>query len=140
MAITNFAKLTLIKAGFNLETDTIKVALLTSSHTTNIDTQSYFSDVVANEVAATGGYTAGGSALASKATTQNNTADNAMFDAADVTWATSTITARYAVIYKSTGVNSTSAILRIIDFGSNQASSGGDFTIQWDALGILTLG
>lgn len=139
MAVPNFTKTELMKAGINLVADTIKVALLTSL-TLNVDTQQYFGDVNAAEVANGNGYTTGGATLANKAVTQDNTNDRAVFDADDVTFANATITARWAVIYKSTGNNATSQIIRIIDFGSNQSSSGGNFTLQWDAVGILTLG
>jgi hypothetical protein len=60
------------------------------------------------------------------------------FDADDVVWTSSTITARYAIVYYSTGVASTSPLLSLLDFESNQSSSSGDFRITWHALGILT--
>lgn len=59
------------------------------------------------------------------------------YDAADTVWSTSTITARYAVIYVSTGTDSTSPLLAYVDFGENKSSSGDNFTIQWDSQGIL---
>lgn len=58
-------------------------------------------------------------------------------DADDVTWASSTITARYAVIYKDTGVATTSPLIGFVDFGQDESSSNGNFTIQWSANGIL---
>ncbi|MEA2112442.1 MAG: hypothetical protein U9P50_00505, partial [Patescibacteria group bacterium] len=98
MAIVNGFKKLVMDSDFDLEADTIKVMLLTSTHTTNIDTQIYIDDVSTNEVTGTG-YTAGGKALANKAVTQDNANDLGKFDADDVTWSSSTITARYAVIY-----------------------------------------
>ena len=62
-----------------------------------------------------------------------------ILDAADTTWASSTITARYAVIYDSTGTSSTSALIGYVDFGSDQASTNGNFTITWDATGIVRI-
>jgi hypothetical protein len=119
------------------DTDTIKVALCTSSYTPDQDTHDYFNDVT-NEVSGTG-YTAGGATLASKTVTYTSGTNTQTFDAADVTWASSTITARYAVIYDSTGTAGTSALIGYVDFGSNVVSSGGDFTIQWNASGIFTI-
>jgi len=58
-------------------------------------------------------------------------------DAADTTWASSTITARYAVVYASTGTASTSPLIGYVDFGSDQSSTNGNFTITWDATGIV---
>lgn len=119
------------------DTDTIKVALTTSTYTPNQDTHDYFNDIT-NEVTGTG-YTAGGATLASKTVTYTSGTNTQAFDAADVTWSASTITARYAIIYDSTGTSSTSALIGYVDFGADVVSSGGDFTIQWNAAGIFTI-
>ncbi len=136
--IPNATKKNLMNGGIDLDTDTIKVMLLTNSHANNADTQEFIDDVSANEVAGTG-YTAGGATLANKAVTQDNTDNEGVFDADDVSWAASSITARYAVIYKDTGTPATSPIIAIIDFGEDKVSSAGAFTINWDAEGILNL-
>jgi hypothetical protein len=117
------------------DTDTIKVALTTSSYTPNQDTHDYFNDVT-NEVSGTG-YTAGGNTLASKTITYDDANNVIVLDAADTTWASSTITARYAVVYASTGTASTSPLIGYVDFGSDQSSTNGNFTITWDATGIV---
>lgn len=127
-----------MNGGIDLDTDTIKVMLLTNSHSNDIDTQEYIDDVSGNEVSGDG-YDAGGAALASKAVTQDDTDDEGVFDAADLTWSASSITARYAVIYKDTGTPSTSPIICIIDFGEDKTSVSGDFTIQWASEGIINL-
>lgn len=62
------------------------------------------------------------------------------FDAADPSWASSTITARYAVIYDRTPASdATRPIMALIDFGSNQTTSNGTFTANFDALGFLVV-
>lgn len=122
----------------DFDTDTIKVALLTSSYTPNQDTHDYFDDVVANEVTGTG-YTSGGNTLGSKTVTYDGTNNVIILDAADTTWASSTITARYAVVYDATGTNSTSALIGYVDFGSDQSSTNGNFTITWDSTGIVRI-
>ena len=122
----------------DFDSDTIKVALLTSSYTPNQDTHDYFNDVSANEVTGTG-YTAGGITLASKTATYDSGTNVIVLDAADVTWASSTITARYAVVYDSTGTASTSALIGYVDFGSDQSSTNGNFTITWDSTGIVRI-
>ena len=132
----NFKK-NIMNGSIDLDTDTIKVALVTSSYTPDQDADEFFDDVT-NEVSGTG-YTAGGATLASAAVTEDTTNDLGKFDAADVTWSSSTITARGAVIYKSTGTASTSPLIAYIDFGADKSSSAGDFTIQWSSSGILTL-
>lgn len=131
----------LITKAFNKEvdfdTDTIKVALLSSSYTPNQDTHDYFDDVSTYEVSGTG-YTAGGATLASKTVGYTSGTNVTKFDAADVSWTSSTITARYAVVYVATGTASTSALIGYVDFGSDQSSSSGTFSIVWDAAGIFT--
>lgn len=135
--IFNSFKKKIMDGSIDLDTDTIKVALVTSAYTPDQDAHDFFDDVT-NEVSGTG-YTAGGASLANKAVTADNTDNEGVFDADDVTWGSSTITARGAVIYKSTGTASTSPIICYIDFGSDKSSSAGNFTIQWAAEGILNL-
>jgi hypothetical protein len=137
--VTNFAKKQLLLGGFNLTTDTIKVALLNSSHSDDPDTLEYFDDVSTNEISGTG-YTAGGKTLSSKSVSQDNTNNLAKFDAADVEWDPLTASnIRYACVYKYTGTNSTSPILCIIDFGSAYSPSGGLFKIIWGDNGIFRI-
>ena len=52
----------------DFDTDTIKVALLSSSYTPDQDAHDYFNDVSTYEVSGTG-YTTGGNTLASKTAT-----------------------------------------------------------------------
>jgi hypothetical protein len=124
-------------SAINWSSDTIKVALATSTYTPNQDTHDFFNDVT-NEVTGTG-YTAGGATLGSKTATYTSGTNTCAFDAADTSWTTSTITARYAIIYKSTGTASTSPLIGYVDFGADVSSSGGTFSITWDSAGIFTL-
>lgn len=136
--IYNSFKRDIMNGGIDLDTDTIKVALVTSTYTPDQDAHDNFDDVT-NEVSGTG-YTAGGATLGSVTVTADNTDNEGVFDAADTAWATSTITARGAVVYKSTGVASTSKLICYFDFGSDQVSTAGTFTITWNAEGIINLG
>ena len=121
----------------DLDTDTIKVALLTSAYTPNQDVHDYFDDVVANEVTGTG-YTAGGATLTGKTVSYDAPTNTITFDADDVTLASSTITARYAVVYDATpATNATRPLIGYVDFTSDQSSTNGNFTITWDATGIV---
>jgi hypothetical protein len=122
----------------DLDTDAIKVMLVTSAYAPNIDTHTKRSDVT-NEVVGTG-YTAGGSALANKTVTADNANDRAIFDADDVSWATATITARGAVAYKSRGgVATADELVAYFDFGADKTSTGATFLLAWAAAGILAL-
>lgn len=118
--------------------DTLKVALVTSSYTPNFDTHDFFNDVT-NEITGTG-YTAGGATLASQTSTIDATDHEWVFDAADSTWTTSTITARAAIVYKSTGNSATSPLIAYIDFTTDRVSDGGTFQITWNSEGIVNIG
>lgn len=121
------------------DSDTIKVALLTSSYTPNQDTHDYFDDVSSYEVTGTG-YTAGGATLGSKTISYDGTNNVIVLDAADTTWSSSTITARYAVVYDDSGASAAAkALIGYVDFGSDQSSTNGNFTITWDSTGIVRI-
>jgi len=131
-----------LKAAFNKEidfdSDTVKVMLLTSAYSPNQDTHDYLDDVVANEVTGTG-YTAGGQALASKTVTYDAATNTVKFDASDVTWSASSITARYAVVYDdSPATNATKPLIAYFDFTTDRASSNGDFIVRWGTDGIFS--
>jgi hypothetical protein len=127
------------KLAFNKEigltADTIKVMLCTSAYVPNQDTHVYKDVSVTGEVTGTG-YTAGGATLASKTVTYDAANNIVAFDAADVTWAASTLTARYAVIYDDSPA-SNKPLLAYVDFGADQSSNNGNFTITWDAAGVF---
>lgn len=121
------------------DSDTIKVALVSSTHTPNQDTHDYWDDVQPAEVTGAG-YTAGGAALGGKTISYDAANNVTVLDANDVTWANSTITARYAVIYNDSGASpGQKPLLGYVDFGSDQSSANGNFTITWDATGIFRL-
>lgn len=131
-----------IKAAFNKEvdwdSDTIKVMLLTSGYTPNQDGHDYLDDVVGSEVAGAG-YTAGGKVLTNKTAVYDAGTNTVRFDADDVSWAESTITARYAVVYNDSGAtNGTKPLIAYFDFTTDRASSNGEFTIRWGADGVFS--
>lgn len=138
--IYNSWKLKLIdnstKIDLSVGANTIKCALVTSSYTPVIDSHDFFDDIT-SEVTGTG-YTAGGLTLTTSVS-QDNTDDEGVFDANDAVWTSSVITARGAVIYKSTGTASTSPLICYIDFGADKSSDGGSFTITWNSEGIINL-
>ena len=104
---------------------TFKIALYTSSATLGASTTAYSTT---NEASGTG-YTAGGATLpVASGVTSSGTV--AYVDFTDVTWSSSSITARGALIYKSASGNPAVAV---IDFGGEVQSSSGDFTISWPA-------
>ena len=102
--------------------DTFKLALYTSSASLDASTTAY---TTSNEVSGTG-YTAAGSSLTNVAPTSSGT--TAFTDFNDLTFSSSTITARGALIYNSSDSNKAVCVL---DFGSDKTSTNGDFTIQF---------
>lgn len=108
----------------DIDTDVLKIALYTSAANLDATTTVY---TTSDEVTGTG-YTAGGNTLTGA--TVSLTGTTAFVDFADTSWATSTITARGALIYNSSKSNKAVAVL---DFGSDKISSGSSFTIQFPA-------
>ena len=118
--------------------DTIKVALCTSSYTPDQDAHDFFNDIT-NEVSGTG-YTAGGATLGTKSLNYDTATNVLSLRAATSSWTSATFTARYAVIYASTGSSATSPVLGYVDFGGDQTVSSGTFNIAWDATdGVLKI-
>lgn len=130
----NFKK-NVMNGTLNLASDNITVMLVTSTYTPAQATHEFKSSVT-GEVVGTG-YTARGAVLSAKSVTASG--GKGIFTAANVTWPTSTITARGAVVYEDTGVDATSALICYIDFLADKSSSAGNFTISWNAGGIVTL-
>lgn len=132
---------TLLKAlnkEIDFSADTIKVMLTTSLYVPDQDAHDYKNDVT-NEVTGTG-YTAGGVALTTKTETYDAATNKIKLDADNVSWANSTITARYAVIYDDTpATDAAKPLLGYVDFGQDESSSNGTFEIQWNAAGIFEI-
>ena len=107
----------------DLEADTIKAVLVdTADYTVNLATHDFFDDVPAAARVATG-------TLASKTVTAR------VFDAAALTLvAVSGDPCEAIVLYKDTGVESTSRLIAYIDTatGLPVTPNGGDITITWD--------
>lgn len=125
--------------GIDLNDDTIKVALLTSSYAPDTAAHTYWSDVNTNEVTGDS-YTSGGQTLANTSVTESG--GTVTFDADDVQWAQGSsgfTNARYYVLYKDTGTASTSPLIGYEDMTSDQSNDAGTFDIQWNASGIFTL-
>ena len=105
--------------------DTFKLALYTNSATFTASTTDY---TATNEISGTG-YSAGGGTLTNVTPTTSGT--TALTDFADLTFGSSTITARGCLIYNTTAgaASGTTNTIVVLDFGSNKSSSAGDFTI-----------
>lgn len=138
-ALYNSGKVKLGNGSIDWDTDTIKLALVTDSYTPDIDAHDFWDDVSANEVSASGSYSAGGVTLTTQVT-QDNTNNRAVFDANDVAITTFTGNFRYGVFYKSTGVAGTSPLIGYIDFtGSTVSAVGATVSITVNTAGIFNI-
>jgi len=129
-ALCNSFKEELLGGVHDLDTDTIKIALIkdTPTGTYNKSTTNY-SDVTGNSDEVTGtGYSAGGNTLTSPAISLDG--DTAIVDFADTTWSTATIAADGCILYNSSASN---AAIAVIDFGGTVTSTAGDFTVSFPA-------
>jgi hypothetical protein len=117
-----------------------KVALYTNAGTgANLDTDIGYSGTLwtSSEVVGTA-YTAGGTAVTTATPTVTVAASVVAFDCSDVSWTTSTITARGALLYYDILTAGSKYGVVAINFGSDLISTAGTFSIVWNASGVLT--
>lgn len=132
------AFLALFNKEIDWDSDTIKVLLTTSAYTPDQDAHDYKDDVT-DEVSGTG-YSAGGQALSSKTITYTSATNKITLDAADVQWASSSITARHAVIYDDTPATAaTKPLLGYQSETSDVVSTNGNWDLIWNASGIFEI-
>lgn len=113
----------------NFASDTFKVMLTTSTYTPNKDTHAKRSSVT-NEVGGTG-YTAGGAAVTVTVAAIDTANDREVVTLGGATWSSSTITARYAVYYKSRGgASSADELVAVVEFGADVSTTSGTFTLS----------
>jgi hypothetical protein len=111
--------------------DVFKIALYTSSASLDATTSVYSTS---NEVTGSG-YSAGGKTIivSTYPTTSGTTAYLSFKESGasgdTVTWASASITARGALIYKYDGV--TNPAIAVLNFGSDKTSTSGDFQIAF---------
>ena len=125
--------------GLSVESETsLRMAMITDSATPNFDTMDFWDDLNANEVSGTG-YTAGGNLLTGTEVTIGS--GSTTFDAADTTWPTSTISNAMAGVgrFARGGAASADELLLLLDFVTAASSSGGTFTIQYNASGLYVV-
>lgn len=131
-------KMLIDTVGLSLESETaVKVLMVTDSEAPNFDTHDFRNDILA-EVTGTG-YTAGGNALT---TTEVTLSSGVLtYDAADVSWPSSTISNAMAGVgyFARGGASSADELVFLSDFVTAASSSSGTFTIQWNASGIFTV-
>ncbi len=123
-------------------TDVIKMALILTTWTPNLQTDVSFSVVDAYEHAALYGYTAGGDAVAATWDAATNTLT---FDVANNIWTASggSILARYALLYNTAApgaVNDLIAYCLIDNTPADvEATDGNTLTVTINASGVFTI-
>ena len=128
----------LAKGNIDIDTDTFKRMLITAvpAIETFKDSWAKRSDVT-NEVAAGGGYTAGGASLTASVSaidTANNRQDIVYGSSS---WGSSTITAAGSIVYKSRGgAASADELCFLNDFGGNVSTTSGTLTHNADTARI----
>jgi hypothetical protein len=131
----------------DLLTDTIKVVLVGTTYSASADHNFVNPDVYQTEIGGTGytgGYEGSGrKTLGSKVVTEDDTNDRAEFSAAPVTWTSinaGTIGGAVIIRERAATGDTMSELIAFIDTGGFPVvTNGGDFTITWNAEGILQL-
>lgn len=130
--LATFKKATDGTRAINFASDTFKAILLTNSYSPDFTLDSVYSDISANEAVGTG-YSSGGQALTGVSWTTTGGLNK--FTSDSPAWTTSSITARFCVIYDTSASN---ALICCMDFGGDMRSVAATFTVPIDATsGIL---
>lgn len=117
----------------DLNTDTIKIALLKSTYSPDQANDTVWGDISAAEVSGTG-YTAGGDAMTGPTCTL--AAGTVTFDVPDNVWAQNAggfTDARYVILVASSG-----RLISYHDLTTNKGNVDGSFTVEIDAAGVFT--
>ena len=125
--MTTSAKLALLKGDLDFDSVNLKLALYTSAADLGAATTAY---TATGEASGTG-YDATGKAVTKGTPTQSGT--TAYVDLTDVEWASSSITARGALLYVDGGI-----AIAVLNFGSDKTSSNSTFTVTFPAASATT--
>lgn len=139
-AIYNNTKAKLLEGEFDLKDNTIKVSLV-AGYTPDIDTDTAWNTTSAPgslEFSATGNYTA--ATLAGGTVTVDTANDRGKFDGTDVTWSSlnlnnTSASPSHAVMWDDTHASD----LLVAYWEVTTATNGGNYTLQWNTAGIITL-
>lgn len=113
-----------VSTQINLSSDNIKILFYSGSITT---TWEFVSDLTGASIVARSGN------LASKTLT------NGVFDAADITVTSVSGSAfTHVILYKDTGVDSSSPLIAVFDI-SSFTPTGGDISVIWNASGLFSI-
>jgi len=121
--------------GGDMESTNVSVLMVTDTHAPDFAADAFRNPAIDNEVSG-GGYTAGGKALAATPSWTIGApaaADRIAYDSDDPAWTASTITnAEAAVLFYSTGTDTTDNLFLMSDFGAPVSTANGTLTITVD--------
>ena len=124
----------------DLDSDSFRMVLVTSSYTPDQSAHDTWSDISTNEVANGNGYATHGKAI-TQALSRSGLA--VTLDCDDQTWTTSTITAKYAVLVRDANADNalagTDLVLAYCDLNTSGSLSSvaGDFAVTINASGLF---
>jgi hypothetical protein len=116
----------------DLDTDTIKIALYTSSATLDATTTAY---TTSGEVASGSGYTTGGNTLTGATIATSGTTAYVDFD--DPEWTSASFTCAGALIYNDTTAGDNA--IAVLSFGGDFTVNSGTFKIVFPAAGATAI-
>ena len=139
--ICNVFKEHLLKGNHNFSSssgDTYKLALYTSSKTVSASAVTGYNTTNEAANASGSGYTAAGNTLTNSGVTGSSSTAICFADFADTSFTTVSTTARYALIYQSSGGAATAGLATdsavcVLDFGGDFTTTEGTLTIQFPA-------
>ena len=131
--IFNKAKEYIGDGTIDLDDDTLKIMLLADTYTPDAADE-VKADIVAHELAAEDGYSAGGATLANVTWAEDS--GTVTLDADDPVWTSASFTTRYAVVYSDTPSSPADPLICLLDLAANRTGLGGNFYINFHANGI----
>jgi hypothetical protein len=139
------AKHAIVDGGLDFDNHTFRMVLLTDAYTPNANGHTAWSDLSAAQVAGGGGYVVHGQALTGVTSTDGGSGTTTI-DCDDVTWAASTIVAKYAAVIRDGDADGALAAGDIpvafadLDTGGGSVSTAaGNLTVVIHAAGLITL-
>jgi len=139
--ICNVFKEHLLKGNHNFSSsggNTYKIALYTSSKTVSASAVTGYNTTNESSNSTGSGYTAAGNTLTNSGVTGSSSTSTVFADFSDTSWTSVSTTARYALIYQSSGGaatagTATDSAVCVLDFGGDFTTSAGTLTIQFPA-------
>ena len=136
--ICNVFKEHLLKGNHNFSSSggsTYKLALYTSSKTVSASAVTGYNTTNEAANASGSGYTAAGNTLTNNGVTGSSSTSTVFADFADTSFTSVSTTAKFALIYQSSGGAATASdsAVCVLDFGGDFTTTAGTLTIQFPA-------